>query len=81
MQELVVQRGPKVSYLIRGMTSSARFDVKKILNLPVELSLGELLDRSDTTIKELAYAIQRATPRYQQAKEIRIKKERQEVLC
>ena len=46
------------------MASRQRFDIGKILDLPVELTLGELLDRSDATIKELAYNMQRATPRY-----------------
>ena len=64
VQELVAQKGPKVPDPIRGMANESRFNVKQILNLPVQLSLGELLDRSDTTIKELAYAMQRATPRY-----------------
>jgi len=49
---------------IRGITSGPRFNIKNVFDLPIQLSLGELLDRLDTTIKELAYGMQRATPRY-----------------
>ena len=55
VQELVAQKGPKVPDPIRGMSDNSRFDIRKILDLPVEISVGELLDRSDTTIKELVY--------------------------
>lgn len=64
VQELVAQKSPKVPDPIRGMANTSRFEIGNILNLPVQLSLGELLDRSDTTIRELAYNMQRATPRY-----------------
>ena len=39
------------------------FNIRKILDLPVEISVGELLSRLDSTIKELPYNMQRATPR------------------
>ena len=32
--------------------------------MPVEILLGELLDRSDVTVKEMAYMMQRAIPQY-----------------
>ena len=64
VQELVAQKAPKLPDPIRGITSGPRFDIKNVFDLPIQLSLGELLDRSDTTIKELAYGMQRATPRY-----------------
>lgn len=37
----------------------------KILELPLEITHEELLDRLDITIKELAYNMQKTTPRYQ----------------
>ena len=64
VQELVAKQGPKQLDPIRGMVTSKRFDINQVLSLPIQLSLGELLDRSDQTIKELAYNMQRATPRY-----------------
>lgn len=39
---------------IRGMMTQDGFNIRKILDLPVEISVGELLSRSDS-IKELAY--------------------------
>ena len=64
VQELVATKGPKMPDPIRGMMGQDGFNIRKILDLPVEISVGELLSRSDTTIKELAYNMQRATPRY-----------------
>lgn len=49
---------------IKGMAGQARFNVKKIFDLPLEITLREFLDQSDITIKELAYNIQKITPRY-----------------
>lgn len=46
------------------MKAQPRFDINQILGTPVEIALGQLLDRSDQTIKEFAYAMQRTTPRY-----------------
>ena len=64
VQELVATKGPKMPDPIRGMMGQDGFNIRKILDLPVEISVGELLSRSDSTIKELAYNMQRATPRY-----------------
>ena len=64
VQELVTMKGPKLPDAIRGMVNRPRFDIGSIMDIPVQISLGELLDRSDSTIKELAYNMQRATPRY-----------------
>ena len=64
VQELVQPKAPKLPDPIRAMTNRPRFDVDTIFSLPVEIPLGELLDRSDVTVKEMAYAMQRATPRY-----------------
>ena len=49
---------------IRAMTNRPRFDVNIIFSLPIKIPLGELLDQSNVTVKEMAYIIQRATPRY-----------------
>ncbi len=64
VQELVTPKGPKSTDPIRGMQSRSRFDISRILDLPLELTVGELLDRSDITIKDLAFNMQRSTPRY-----------------
>ena len=64
VQELVQLQVPKLGDPIREMAGRTRFGVKKILDLPVEVTLGEFLDRSNVTIKELAYNMQKTTPRY-----------------
>ena len=64
VQDLISKQGPKQPDPIRGMVMNKRFDINQVLSLPIQISLGELLDRSDQTIKELAYNIKRATPRY-----------------
>lgn len=46
------------------MAGRTRFDVKKIFDLPIEVTLGKFLDRSDVTIKELAFNMKKTTPRY-----------------
>ena len=58
VQELVVPKIPKKADSIRAMTGSERFDIKKIFNLPLEVTVGEFLDRSDSTIREMAYNMQ-----------------------
>ena len=64
VQELVIPKAPKLPDPIRGMMDRQRFHIDRILQLPLEISLGELLDRSESTVKELAYNLQKATPRY-----------------
>ena len=64
IQELVMQKKLKLSNSIRDMTFSRRFDVKRILNLSIELSLEKLLDKLNAIIKKLAYNMQRVTSRY-----------------
>lgn len=57
-------QGPRQDDSIRGMAGRTRFDVKKIFDLPIEVTLGKFLDRSDVTIKELAFNMKKTTPRY-----------------
>ena len=64
VQELVVPKGVRIPDPMRGMVGQERFNVDRILRLPVEMSLGEFLDRSDITVKELAFNLQKAVPRY-----------------
>lgn len=64
IQELVQSQGPKKSDPIRALAGKSRFNLDKILGLPLEITVGEMLDSSDTTVKELAYQMQRSTPRY-----------------
>lgn len=65
VQELVVPKIPKKADSIRAMAGHERFDIRKIFDLPLEVTVGEFLDRSDTTIREMAFNMQRSTPRYQ----------------
>jgi len=64
IQKLVTSKELKSTDPIRGMQSRGRFDISRILDLSLELTVGELLDRSDITIKDLAFNMQRYTPRY-----------------
>ena len=73
VQELVQPKAPKLPDPIRAMSNRPRFDVNKIFNLPIEIPLVELLDRSDVTVKEMAHAMQRATPRYRVKKATKAK--------
>lgn len=78
VQELVVPKIPKKADSIRAMTGSERFDIKKIFDLPLEVTVGEFLDRSDSTIREMAYNMQRSTPRYRVKKSKVIRDEEEE---
>ena len=49
---------------IKEIIGQSRFDVKKIFDLPLEITLGEFFDRSDITIKELAYNMQKIISHY-----------------
>jgi len=64
VQELVTPKELKSTDSIREMQSRGRFDISRILDLSLELTVGELLDRSDITIKDLAFNMQRSIPRY-----------------
>ena len=64
VQELVQAKAPKLPDPIRAMAGRPRFSIDSIFNIPIEIPLGELLDRSDMTVKEMAFGMQRATPRY-----------------
>ena len=46
------------------MAGHERFDIRKIFDLLLEVTVGEFLHRLDTTIHEMAFNIQRSTPRY-----------------
>ncbi|MCJ1348186.1 hypothetical protein MMC31_006417, partial [Peltigera leucophlebia] len=50
VQELVVPKIPKKADSIRAMTGTERFDIKKIFDLPLEVTVREFLDRSNSTI-------------------------------
>ena len=73
VQELVEAKKPKLPDPIRGMVGRNRFDMRKILDTTVDITLGELLDRSDTTIKEMAHYMTRSTPRYRVKKPTKAK--------
>ncbi|MCJ1349846.1 hypothetical protein MMC31_008088 [Peltigera leucophlebia] len=64
VQELVQFKMPSRGDPIRGMESKPRFEINKILDTSIVSKIGEFLDCSDVAIKELAYSMQRSTPRY-----------------
>lgn len=51
------------------MAGRSRFNVGKILDLPFEITVEEFLDKSDVSIKELAYNMQHSTSRYRVRKQ------------
>lgn len=61
---MVTPKGSKGMDSIRRMIDHSQFDVGKTLDLPFEITVREFLDKSDVPIKELAYNMQRSTPRY-----------------
>ena len=46
------------------MASRPRLNVDPIFHIPIQLPLGELIDRSDVPVKGVTYAMQQDTPRY-----------------
>lgn len=78
IQQLVVPKIPKKADFIRGMTGQERFDIRKIFDLPLEVMVGEFLDRSDSAIREMAFNMQQSTPRYRVKKPGPIRDEEQE---
>ena len=64
VQELVRPKEVKIPEPIRGMVGHSRFDVNKIFKLPIEIIVEEFFDRSEVSVKELAYNFQKAVPRY-----------------
>ena len=61
IQELVQSQRPRLNNPIRRIAGQTRFDIKKNFDLPLEVILGEFLDQSDITIKELAYNMQKTS--------------------
>ena len=55
---------PKIPDPIRAMSNQSCFNIDTIFSMPIKILLKELLDRSNITIKEIAYAMQRAIPQY-----------------
>lgn len=64
VQELVTSKESKFTNLIKGMQSRSRFDISRILDLSLELTVEKLLNRSNIIIKDLAFNMQRSTSRY-----------------
>ncbi len=64
VQKLMMSKRLKSTNSIRGMQSRDRFDISRILDLSLELTVEELLNRSDITIKDLTFNMQRSTLRY-----------------
>ena len=72
---------PKKPDSIRAIAEYKTFDIAKIFDLPLEVTVEEFLDCSDTTICEMAFNMQRSTHRYRvkRPKSILNKKENQAV--
>ncbi len=64
LQKLVQSKESKDIDFIRDMKNRNRFDVSRIFDLSLELTVEKLLNRSDITIKNLVFNMQRFTPRY-----------------
>ena len=64
VQELVTSQPPKRPDPIRGMMGKIRLTSDRIFEKEVSFAIGELLDASDDLVKDMAYHMQRATPRY-----------------
>ena len=55
VQELVRLKKVKIPEPIKGIIDYFRFDVNKILKLPIEIIVKKFLDRSEVSVKKLAY--------------------------
>jgi len=64
IQKLMTSKRLKSTNSIKDMQSRDRFDISRILDLSLELTVEELLNRSDITIKDLTFNMQRSTLRY-----------------
>lgn len=65
VQELVVPKIPKTGDPIRGLAGQPPYNVvDQIFNQPVNITTGQLLNLSDTAVKQMAFSLQRCTPRY-----------------
>lgn len=54
VQELVIPKILKKADSIRAMTGQERFDIRKIFDLLLEVTVGEFFDRSETAIRDMA---------------------------
>lgn len=66
IQELVVPKVPKGGDPIRNLASQPLYNIiDKILNKPVIITAGQLFNISNTAVKQMAFSLQKCTPRYQ----------------
>ncbi|KAI9881929.1 MAG: hypothetical protein M1823_006360, partial [Watsoniomyces obsoletus] len=63
-RELVPVRPPKANRPIRAIEGEERFSISEALNQEVSLPMKQLLDISPAVRKQMAFALQLATPRY-----------------
>lgn len=65
VQKLVVPKIPKIGDSIRGLVGKPPYNVvDEILNKPVNITAGQLFNISDTALRQMAFSLQRCTPRY-----------------
>lgn len=64
VQELVLPKISKKADSIRAMAGHERFNIRKIFDLPLEVTVGKFLDCLNTTIREIAFNTQKSTLRY-----------------
>lgn len=64
IQKLMMSKKLKSTNSIKDMQSRDRFDISRILDLSLELTVEKLLNRSDITIKDLTFNMQRSTLKY-----------------
>lgn len=81
VQELVVPKIPKTGDPIRGLAGQPPYNVvDQILNQPVNITDGQLFNLSDTAVKQMAFSLQRCTPRYRVKKTRRLPTDDEDVI-
>ncbi|KAI9882599.1 MAG: hypothetical protein M1823_005646, partial [Watsoniomyces obsoletus] len=67
-REMVPVRPPKANPPIRAIEGEERFSINEALNQEVTLPMKQLLDISPAARKQMAFALQLATPRYRRVR-------------
>ncbi|KAI9872187.1 MAG: hypothetical protein M1823_008240, partial [Watsoniomyces obsoletus] len=67
-RELVPVRPPKANPPIRAIEGEERYTINEALGQEVSLTMKQLLDISPPAMKQMAFALQLATPRYRRVR-------------
>ena len=69
----MIPKIPKSGDPIQGLAGQPPYNViDKIFNKPINITAGQLFNISDTVMKQMAFSLQRCTPRYQMKKTRRL---------